>query len=264
MLDVIKPIYSHRSFIWGSIKRDFQSRYQSSFLGALWLILQPLSMIAVYTIVFSNLMKARLPGELGEYAFSIYLCSGLLTWGLFSEVLLRSRSMFIENSNLLKKQNFPRVCLPIIVSSIAVVNFVIIFSLFILFLILIGKFNILSLAYMIPILILQLVFSAGLGFFVGLLNVFVRDVGQFIDVILQLGFWATPIVYSVDILPESFKKYIYINPMARIIHCYQEIFLHHRMPDYSFLTPVLIITVVVCLLGYLFYLRCNKELVDEL
>ena len=264
MLDVFKPIYSHRSFIWGSIKRDFQSRYQSSFLGALWLILQPLSMIAVYTLVFSNLMKARLPGELGEYAFSIYLCSGLLTWGLFSEVLLRSRSMFIENSNLLKKQSFPRICLPIIVSSIAVVNFAIIFSLFILFLLIIGKFNVVSLMYMFPVLILQLVFSAALVLFIGLLNVFVRDVGQFIDVVLQLGFWATPIVYSIEILPVSFKEYIYINPMARIIHCYQEIFLHNKMPDYSFLTPVLIITIGVGVFGYLFYLRCNKELVDEL
>lgn len=137
---LIGSISRYRGFIIDSIRRDFQSRYQSSFLGALWLILQPVAMISVYTLVFSSLMRARLPDMNSPFAYSIYLCSGVLTWGLFTETLNGLVNVFLNNANILKKLNFPRICLPIIVSVSSLINFLIIFALFVLFMLVSGTF----------------------------------------------------------------------------------------------------------------------------
>ena len=180
MLDVpnmLKAIYHYRGFIISSIKRDFQSRYQTSMLGALWLVLQPLAMILVYTLVFSQVMKARMPDNTGSFAYSIYLCSGVLTWGLFTEILDKSQGVFINNANLIKKISFPKICLPIIVIASAVLNFLIIFSLFIIFLIFTGNFPGWLIFSMIPVVLIQIAFAAGLGMIFGVMNVFFRDVG---------------------------------------------------------------------------------------
>lgn len=83
MKNLLMSIYNYRGFIGSSIKRDFQSRYKTSMLGAAWLVLQPLAMIIVYTVIFAEVMRARMPGDTGPFAYSIYICSGLLTWGFF-------------------------------------------------------------------------------------------------------------------------------------------------------------------------------------
>lgn len=106
MKDLLLAIYRYRGFIFGSVKREFQVRYKTSMLGAAWLILQPLSLILVYTLIFSEIMQAKLPNVTGAFAYSIYLCSGVLTWGLFAEILGRSVSVFLEHANMLKKLNF--------------------------------------------------------------------------------------------------------------------------------------------------------------
>ncbi len=125
-----------------------------SMLGATWLTLQPLSMILVYTLIFSQIMKKRLPGTGGTYSYSVYLCVGIITWGLFSEILSRSQNIFIERAGLLKKLIFPRICLPIILALSAIINFTIIFSIFIIFLIITGIFHFIYVVEMIPLLII--------------------------------------------------------------------------------------------------------------
>ena len=186
---MFSAIYRYRGFIIDSVKRDFQSRYQTSFLGAAWLILQPIAMIFVYTLIFSELMRARLAGMDGHFSYSIYLCSGVLTWGLFTETLGNLVNVFLTNANILKKLSFPRICLPIIVTASAFINFLIIFGLFVLFLIVTGNFPGMIFFEIIPVLIVQMLFTLGLGIILGVLNVFVRDVGQFGNILLQLWFW---------------------------------------------------------------------------
>lgn len=130
LLSLYRSLRSYRGFILGSVKREFQARYRNSLFGALWTVLNPLSMIVVYTVIFSQIMRARLPGVDDGLAYSVYLCAGLLTWGLFAEITSRSQSMFLENANLLKKISFPRICLPVIALLNAGINFAIILALF--------------------------------------------------------------------------------------------------------------------------------------
>ena len=169
---MILAIWAYRGFLLGSVRREFESRYRNSLLGAAWTVINPLTMIVVYTVIFSRIMQAKLPGVDSAFGYSIYLCVGVLTWGLFTEIVSRLQSVFLENANLLKKISFPRLCLPVIVVLNALVNFTIIFSLFVAFLILTGNFPGLPFVAIVPVLAIQVLFSVGLGVTVGVLNVF--------------------------------------------------------------------------------------------
>src|ERR1035437_9477451 len=123
MLNIFKSIWAYRGFILGSVKREFQSKYRNSILGAAWTVLNPLAMIVVYTVIFSQIMRTKLPGVDSRFAYSIYLCAGVLTWGLFAEITSRAQNVFLEHANLIKKLNFPRICLPVTVVLNASLNF---------------------------------------------------------------------------------------------------------------------------------------------
>mgnify|MGYP003444664651 CR=1 FL=1 len=136
---MFRSLWAYRGFVWSSVLREFNGKYRESLFGAFWSVASPLSMIIVYTVIFSQLMRATLPGqEQVPFAFSIYLCAGVITWGLFAEMLARLNNVFLEHGNLIKKSNFPRICLPAIVTLSALINFGIVFGLYLVFLAIIG------------------------------------------------------------------------------------------------------------------------------
>jgi len=263
-MEKVKALWVYRGFIYGSIKREFQSKYRNSLLGSAWTIINPLSMIVVYTVIFSQVMQAKLPGVDHGYAYSIYLCAGSLTWGLFAEIVGRGQNIFLDHANLLKKINFPRICLPIIAVLNACLNFAIIFTLFLFFLLLCGFWPGWVVLATAPVLLVQLIFAVGLGMTLGVLNVFFRDVGQFFGVFMQFWFWLTPVVYPINILPEEVKHLISFNPMTSVVQSYQGIFVSGQWPVWSSLAYPLILGLALCLLGQRLFRKHSGELVDEL
>ncbi len=261
---MLRSIWSYRGFISGSVKREFQSRYRNSLLGAAWTVLNPLAMIVVYTVIFSQVMRARLPGVDSGFAYSIYLCAGVLTWGLFAEIVGRAQNVFLEHANLIKKISFPRICLPVIVVFNAGINFSVIFGLFVLFLLLTGTFPGASFVAVFPVLMIQIAFAIGLGIIVGVLNVFFRDVGQFFGVLLQFWFWLTPVVYPASILPASILPYFNLNPMMPVVTAYQDIFVHGKWPDWGSLAFPSVLAVIFCVIGIRMFRKRVGEIVDEL
>lgn len=264
MLQSMKVIWRYRSFILGSIKKDFQLKYKNSLLGASWTIIQPLAMIIVYTVIFSQVMRAKLPGVDSTFAYSIHLCAGLLTWGLFAEIANRLQNIFIENANLIKKIRFPKICLPLIVIGNATINFCIIFSIFTLFLIFLGEFPGLIYLSLIPCLVLLALFALGLGITLGVLNVFFRDIGQFFGIFLNFWFWLTPIVYPVEILPKRVADWIDLNPLAILVKAFQDILVRGHNPDWNSLSIVLFCSIFLCILGFNLFKKHSGEMVDEL
>lgn len=261
---LFRQVYHYRGFILGSVKREFQSKYLNSLLGVAWTVLQPLSMIVVYTLIFSKIMQAKIPGADEVYGYSIYLCSGVITWGLFNEVASRSQNSFIENAGLIKKLSFPRLCLPVIVVSNAFINFMIIFSLFVVFLIISGNFPGWPFLAILPLLGLQILFSVGLGVTLGVLNVFFRDVGQLFSVILQFWFWLTPIVYPVTILPDRLQDLMALNPMSGLMASYQGVLLHGRVPEFQDIILLASLAILLCMSGMYLFKKHSGDMVDEL
>jgi len=228
------------------------------------MLLNPLAMIVVYTVIFSQLMHARLPNASSEFAYGIYLCAGLLTWGLFTEIVARLQNVFLDNGNLLKKLSFPRICLPIISVLNACLNFSIIFGLFLIFLLVSGNFPGWMVLAMAPVLLIQILFSTGLGIILGVLNVFFRDIGQLFGIVVQFWFWFTPIVYTVSTLPVAVQPLIKYNPMASLITAYQDIFVSGLWPNWASLWPVTLVSVVLCFFGMQLFRKRSGEMVDEL
>lgn len=263
-MDILKSLWSYRGFIVGTIKREFQVKYQNSLFGAVWAVLSPLAMIVVYTVVFSQIMKAKLPGVESNVAYSIYLCAGTLTWGLFSEIVQRMQVCFLENSNLLKKLIFPRICLPFIVLGSALINFAIIFILFTIFLLSTDNFPGLMFIALIPLLALLLLMAIGLGVILGVLNVFFRDVGQFFSIFLQFWFWLTPIVYPMSILPSRVQDLLHLNPLVSVIGGFQTILVMNNLPGWTSLAYPFFLSIVLCLLGLYLFRRHAGDMVDEL
>lgn len=261
---MLRGLWNYRGFVFGSVKREFQSKYSGAVLGAIWSLLSPLAMILVYTVVFAEVMRAKLPGGESSFAYSVYLCAGILTWGLFSEITARAQSMFIEQANLIKKISFPRICLPVIVVLNALLNFGMIFGLFVLVLVATGHFPGWVFFAMIPVLLLQVLLAIGLGMIVGVLNVFFRDVGQFFNIVIQFWFWLTPIVYPVSIVPEEVRRYLGWNPMLSIIESYQGILVSGTAPIWTDLLYPLALALLFCILGFSLFRKRSGEMVDEL
>lgn len=261
---ILRSLWGYRGFILGSVQREFQAKYRNSLLGATWTVLNPLAMIVVYTVIFAQVMRARLPGVDSTFAYSIYLCSGVLTWGLFAEITGRAQNVFLENANLLKKLSFPRLCLAVTVLLNALLNFGIVFALFCAFLIATGNFHADVFIAVVPLVLLQVAFGIGLGISLGVLNVFFRDIGQFFTIFLQFWFWLTPIVYPLTALPERMRPFIELNPMTGIIAGYQNIFAYGQWPDWSRLLPATLLAVVLCVLALRLFRKHSGEMVDEL
>ena len=257
-------LWRYRNFVGSMVIREFRIRYLGSLLGSIWSILNPMAMIFIYTIIFSKIMRARLSGVNDNMGFGLFLCAGLLTWGYFSELLNRCQFIFIEQSNMLKKVRFPRITLPAILFFSTTLNFAIIFGIFLIFLLITHRFPGWSILGYLPLLLIQQAFALGFGVFLGTLNVFFRDIGHFVGIILQFWFWLTPIVYPISILPEQLQSLIRINPMAQIIISYQNIILQNKWPVWDRLELHIALAIVSLLLGAFIFLRLSGDIVDEL
>lgn len=263
-LQMPRALWQYRSFILGMVAREFRARYVNSLLGGTWAILNPLAMIAIYTLIFSGIMGARLPGVEDHLAYSLYVCAGLLPWMYFAELLTRSQTVFLEHATLLKNVNFPRITLPVILLLSCTINFAIIFSLFLLFLAVTQRLPGWEIVAFLPLLGLQQAFGLGLGILLGTINVFYRDVAQLVGVILQLWFWFTPIVYSISLLPKWAQGMFEANPMLRLVNAYQSIILYNQWPAWSHLRLHLLGTALLLAVAFLVFHRLSGEMLDEI
>lgn len=260
----LKALWAYRGFIGASVRREFQARYRNAVLGPLWAVINPLAMITVYTVIFSEVMQARLPLVRTPYAYSIFVCAGLLAWGLFSEVCVRAQACFVDNAGVLKKISFPRLCLPVVVVLNALLNFFIIFGIFTAFLILIGQFPGWVYVALVPLLVLLVLLAVGLGVSLGVLHVFFRDVGQVFGIVLQFWFWLTPIVYPLSALPAGARVAMGYNPMCALITGFQAVLQQQVWPDWSSLFYPLAIAVALCWAGLRMFRHLADEMVDAL
>jgi len=260
----VRALWTYRGFVLGMVARDFRGRYFGSALGASWALLNPLAQIVVYTVVFSQVMRAKLPGVSDALGYSLYLCAGLLPWGYLVEILTRSQVVFLEQANLLKKVSFPRITLPVYVFVSATVNFAIVWGLFLLFLLGSGRWPGWVLLALVPLFVLQQVFAVALGVFLGVINVFFRDVAHIVALVLPFVFWLTPVAYPLSVVPESVQRLIVLNPVYPLIAAYQGIVVEHRWPIWSDLWPVAAVAVAAVLAGDLAFRRLSRFMVDEL
>ncbi len=264
MRGIFQAVWNYRYFILSSIKTEFRSRFARSKLGAFWMILHPLAQVLIFALILSQIMTAKLPGVESQYAYPIYLLAGMLGWSLFSEILSRLLTVFIDNGNLLKKMAFPKLALPLITIGSALINYTLLLVVMFIVFAFLGHMPLHSL-YWLPLLILITTgLATGIGLILGTINVFIRDIGQAMTIVLQFWFWLTPIVYMPSIIPEKYQDLLMINPMTGIIMGYQNILVYDKAPDIELLIYPSILAVIVMVLALIIFRKANEEMADVL
>jgi len=261
---MLSSLWQYRYFIVSSIRGELKGRFARSYLGGFWFILHPLAQSLIFSIVLAEVMHARIPNMDSSAAYPIYLLSGMAAWGLFTEILNRSMTVFIEQSSAMKKIAFPRLCLPVIVWGGAIINHLLLLMAIAVIFLFFGHYPGTAWMY-VPIgIVLISALAFGLGVFLGILNVFARDVGQVMMVVVQLWFWLTPIVYAKNVMPGKVQSYINLNPMTGLVAIYQDALLLNRSPDFFSLIPSIIIATVAVTASFILFRRASAELVDAL
>ena len=258
MLKFFKNLYNYRELLKTNVKKEIRGKYKNSFLGVLWSFLNPLLQIAVYAIVFPLILRNT------QENYVIFLCCGLIPWTFFSTAISRSAFTMVENGNIIKKVYFPREILPISVVTSETVNFLISTIIIIAFVVF-GGLGISKYIIFYPIVLLaQYLLLIAISFIVSSISVYIRDLQHLIGVVLQLLFYAAPIVYAPESIPENFKWILDINPMTYIINGYRDIFYNQTMID---LQPILILiacSIVACIIGYLIFNKLQKGFAEQL
>ena len=265
MIGLLKNIWLYRHFILSSIKNEFLVRFSRSRLGALWMLVHPLTQVLIYALVLSNVLAAKLPGSSNHYSYAVYLLAGMLGWNLFSEIVSRCLTIFTDQGNLIKKMLFPRITLPAIAVGSCLVNNALLAIAMIVVLFALGRPPGPELLWLFPLTLLIIAIAVGVGLTLGILNVFVRDIGQVVPIFLQILFWFTPIVYPVTIIPESLKSLVECNPLYHIVDAYHQIILYNAPPVLG-TTALLLLAFALGLLafGLFIFRRAAPEIADSL
>jgi ABC-type polysaccharide/polyol phosphate export permease len=221
----LKAAWAYRDLLRHLVLRDLRHKYKGSSLGFAWSLLHPLLMAAVYTIAFRYIVKIKIEN------FPLFLLSGLLPWMFFTAGLAGASSAIVDNGTLVRKVAFPRVILPLAAISAQLVQFLLMYTVIVPMLVAFGVGFRPALVALLPVVALQIVFTAGLGLLLATAYVYARDTRHLLDVALQVWFWMTPVVYSAALVPERFNFVLALNPMAQFIMSYHDIVVDGRMPS---------------------------------
>ncbi len=264
----VAELYRYRELIRNLVARDLKARYKNSILGFLWSLVNPLLMMLVFTLVFTVMLpNSNIP------KFPVFVLCALLPWNWFNTSLMGATNSIVGNSQLVKKVYFPREVLPISTVLSNMVNFLL--ALIVLFaMMLIFRVRFTPWAALLPFVILvQLVLTLGLSFILSTLNVFYRDTGVILEVVLLAWFFLTPIFYPIDILPShrlvlgldlDLHRLAYIlNPMASLIATYRVILYSGAPPAFDFLARTVISALIVLVAGYFVFNRYSRVFGEE-
>ena len=257
-MNIFKKIYNYRELLKNNVKKEIRGRYKQSFLGVMWTFLNPLLQLAVYAFIFPLILKTTQP------YYVIFVCVGLIPWTFFTATISQSTWTIIGNGNIVKKVYFPREILPISVVTSNMVNFLISTIIIVAFCLFYGL-GLTKYILLYPvILLIQYVFQLALSFVLSAITVYFRDLEHFVQIFLMLLFYATPIVYSSESIPDAFKFIIILNPMAHIIEAYRDIFYNQTMPDLAALGTVFVISIALCIGGYFIFKKLQRGFAEQL
>lgn len=255
---LIKELYDYREMIYMMVRRDLRSRYKGSILGFFWTFLNPLLQIMVYGVVFSTVMRVDIED------FYIYLFVGFVPWFMLSSAVNQGATCIQSQSNLVEKIYFPRMVLPLSTVLTCFVN-MLLSELVVFAVLLLSGFGLSG--YIIalpPIMLIQLLFVFGIVLVVSACTVYVRDLAHILEIVTMAWFYATPICYTPEMLPEEFRFLLYANPMSGIVDCYRQALYYKEWPDLSMAMLALSIGVVTVFAGGVIFQHLQKGFAEEL
>ena len=233
-------------------------RYKQSVLGIFWALLQPLSMMLIFTFIFSFI--ARMPSEGAPYAIFAY--TALLPWNYFSSALSNATNSLVSHSQFVTKVYFPREILPLTYVVAALFDFAVAATLLAALMIYYHVRPTANALYAVPIIFILSCFALAMSFLCSATQVRIRDIGVAIPLLLQLWLFATPVIYPLSAVPQRLKPFYVLNPMVGIIENFREVILRGGAPDFRTLVTSAVISMVLLVVSYLYFKRVEATMAD--
>ncbi|MGY8526623.1 ABC transporter permease [Paracidovorax citrulli] len=243
-------------------RQELVDRHRENALGALWLLVQPLAFIVLFSTVFSHFMRARLGTDADPNAYTVYLICGVLAWNVFANGLNRLASVYSTKSHLIRKIEIDLWVMPLHVLVTEAVVWLISMALFTVFLFWIGRPPTASWVALPAVMLTLAAFTYGVGIALGALDVFLPDIKNALGIALQFGFWLTPVVYLPEILPPWAQHVLAYNPLFVIVDAVHQIVVFGRLPAWEPLALILGISVLLLLGSRWMLKRLESEIRD--
>lgn len=259
----VKYLIANKSLIKQFIKRDITQRYKGSYLGILWSLITPMIMLTIYTFVFSVIFNARwgTAVDSSKIEFAMVLFAGLIVFNIFSEVVSRAPTLVLSNPNYVKKIIFPLEILPLVNLGSALFNAGI--SLLIILIVILFNGEISWTVLLFPIVIFPFcLIILGISWFLSSLGVYIRDIAQFINLLVSCLMFLSPIFYPISSIPENLRFIFLLNPISYAVEDTRRVILWGELPHWNWLGIELLIGIVVASLGYIWFKKTRKGFAD--
>jgi lipopolysaccharide transport system permease protein len=257
-LGEIRGLLQYRDLLYTLTVHRVKVRYKQSLLGVSWAILQPLLLMAAYTVVFSVITK--MPSEGAPYAVFVY--AALLPWTFFSSSITTASSSMVTHNSLITKVYFPREILPLTYVLAALFDFVmasvVLAVLLLLYHVTVGA----SVLLVLPLMGIAFVFSLAVSLFLSAFQVRFRDVGIALALLMQLWMYATPVVYPLSVVPKRYLLFYSLNPMAGVVENFRQIVLKHSSIDATILMPGLLVCALLLPVAYIYFKTAEATMAD--
>lgn len=256
-----KNIWEYRDLLYYLVITNLKTRFQQTFIGVFWIILQPLIQMSIFFVILGVLVRV----PTGDVPYHIFYLSGFVVWQVFNQIVNSSANSLIGNIGIITKAYFPRLLLPLSTTIGAVIDFVISFSVLLVFL-QIENYPVTPRYLFLPLLILVvLIFSMGVGLVFGALMVVFRDIKNLLGFVLQVWMFISPIIYPVSIVPERYKFLLYINPLTGLIGSYRWVFLGtDTLPALGNLVISASAACILLFIGLIAFRKMETRIVDIL
>lgn len=254
-----KEIFSYKRLLYYFAWRDIKVRYKQTLMGALWVVLQPLALMAIFSIFLSQIAR----GNTGGTPYPIYLYAGLTFWGYFAAMINTISNSVVGSAGIITKIYFPRIIPALANTLVASVDFLVSFAVFIaLFAVFRTPPNILGFVVFPALMVITASAALGFGLFFAALNVRYRDVRQALPFIVQAWFFLTPIIYPFSIVPERLQKILYLNPMVGVVNTARSTFFSGNIESWPALLIAAGVSLIMLVVGAAFFFRKEPTFVD--
>ena len=258
-MGILKELYSYRQMIFSLVKRDLRGRYKGSVFGFLWTFLNPLLQLVVYTFVFSFLLKSDIEN------YYLFLFVALIPWLFFSTAITGGAGCVLHQSGMVTKIYFPREVLPI--SHVTSAFITMLYSFIVVFLVIFlsgTPINPVALLYLPIIMLVEYFLALGITLIASAVTVYFRDMEFILGIFMMAWQYLTPVMYSVDIVPQELRNLFLLNPMTPITIAYRDILYYAKAPDLSTLLMAAGMGLLFMLVGFWIFSRLKKRFAEEM
>ena len=258
-MKTIREIFAYREMIASLVRKDLRGRYKGSVLGFLWTFINPLLQLAVYSVVFSFILRS------GIEKFYLFLFVALIPWLFFSSCLTTGASVMLAEKALVTKIYFPREVLPIAYTTSSFVNMLLCFVVVFVVVLISGvPLNPLAWLCLPVIMVIEYIMTLGITFIAASVTVYFRDLQHILGIVSMAWMYLTPVLYSETIVPEQVQFLFGLNPMTPIIVAYRDILYYAKVPAMGTLVNATVFGVIILVLGYLLFQKLKKGFAEEL